>query len=396
MTHTILIMAGGTGGHVFPALAVADYLKKAGWRIVWLGTKGGMEESLVSQKGHDIKFIDFSGLRGKNLMVWFTLPVRLLLAFWQSAKLLFQLRPDVVLGMGGYPAFPGGIMASLLNKPLLIHEQNSIPGLTNKILVKFADKVLTGFPDSIKDKKKVVFSGNPVRNEISQLDAPDNRYEGRSGNLKLLIIGGSLGAQALNTIVPQALKLIPDSVRPLVIHQAGGKHLETLNKNYAEAGVEGELVVFIEDMAVQYSECHHDFHGHPSAQGWAFKICLHNCHDRNHGPRGSGNALYRMGKRRLPVLNDPGYHNLFRPVSAGQSKKLYHWCSICRGHSFDADHAADRCPVTVGCGDRSHVPCGQFIVPDGRWRALSQGVFKRDPNRGRAPASSKCPHGSVF
>ena len=171
LTHTILIMAGGTGGHVFPALAVADYLKKAGWRIVWLGTKGGMEESLVLQKGHDIKFIDFSGLRGKNLMVWFTLPVRLLLAFWQSAKLLFQLRPDVVLGMGGYPAFPGGIMASLLNKPLLIHEQNSIPGLTNKILVKFADKVLTGFPDSIRDKKKVVFSGNPVRNEISQLDA---------------------------------------------------------------------------------------------------------------------------------------------------------------------------------------------------------------------------------
>jgi UDP-N-acetylglucosamine--N-acetylmuramyl-(pentapeptide) pyrophosphoryl-undecaprenol N-acetylglucosamine transferase len=255
LTHTILIMAGGTGGHVFPALAVADYLKKAGWRIVWLGTKGGMEESLVSQKGHDIKFIDFSGLRGKNLMVWFTLPVRLLLAFWQSAKLLFQLRPDVVLGMGGYPAFPGGIMASLLNKPLLIHEQNSIPGLTNKILVKFADKVLTGFPDSIKDKKKVVFSGNPVRNEISQLDTPENRYEGRSGNLKLLIIGGSLGAQALNTIVPQALKLIPESVRPLVIHQAGGKHLETLNKNYVEAGVEGELVVFIEDMAVQYSEC---------------------------------------------------------------------------------------------------------------------------------------------
>jgi UDP-N-acetylglucosamine--N-acetylmuramyl-(pentapeptide) pyrophosphoryl-undecaprenol N-acetylglucosamine transferase len=219
-------MAGGTGGHVFPALAVADYLEKAGWRIVWLGTKGGMEESLVSQKGYGIKFIDFSGLRGKNLMVWFTLPVRLLIAFWQSAKLLFQLRPDVVLGMGGYPAFPGGIMASLLNKPLLIHEQNSIPGLTNKILVKFADKVLTGFPGSIKDKKKVVFSGNPVRNEISQLDTPDNRYEGRSGNLKLLIIGGSLGAQALNTIVPQALN-----------------------------GVEGELVVFIEDMAVQYSEC---------------------------------------------------------------------------------------------------------------------------------------------
>ena len=248
-------MAGGTGGHIFPALAVADYLKKAGWRIVWLGTKGGMEESLVAQKGHDIKCIDFSGLRGKNLIVWFTLPLRLILAFWQSAKLIFQLRPDVVLGMGGYPSFPGGIMAALLNKPLLIHEQNSIPGLTNKILVKFADKILIGFPGAIRDKKKVVFSGNPVRNEISQLDTPEHRYEGRSGNLKLLIIGGSLGAKVLNTIVPQALKLIPDSVRPLVVHQAGERHLEILNKNYVEAGVEGELVVFIEEMAVKYSEC---------------------------------------------------------------------------------------------------------------------------------------------
>ncbi len=254
LTRTILIMAGGTGGHIFPALAVADYLKKAGWRIVWLGTKGGMEESLVVQKGYEIKCIDFSGLRGKNLIIWFTLPLRLMLAFWQSAKLLFQLRPDVVLGMGGYPSFPGGIMAVLLNKPLLIHEQNSIPGLTNKILVKFADKVLIGFPYAIKDKK-VVFSGNPVRNEISQLDSPEHRYEGRSGNLKLLIIGGSLGAKVLNTIVPQALKLIPDSVRPLVVHQAGEKHLESLNKNYVEAGVEGELVVFIEEMAVKYSEC---------------------------------------------------------------------------------------------------------------------------------------------
>ena len=157
--------------------------------------------------------------------------------------------------MGGYPSFPGCIMAALLNKPLLIHEQNSIPGLTNKILVKFADKILIGFPDAIRDKKKVVFSGNPVRNEISQLDTPEHRYEGRSVNLKLLIIGGSLGAKVLNTIVPQALKLIPDSVRPLVVHQAGEKHLEILNKNYVEAGVEGELVVFIEEMAVKYSEC---------------------------------------------------------------------------------------------------------------------------------------------
>jgi len=248
-------MAGGTGGHVFPALAVADYMKVSGWRVVWLGTKGGMESMLVQQKGYDIETIDFSGLRGKNFITWLTLPLRLLLAFWQSAKVLFQIRPDVVLGMGGYPAFPGGIMASLLNKSLLIHEQNSIPGLANKILARFADKVLLGFPDAIRNEKKVVFSGNPVRNEISQLDTPDKRYAGRSGKFKLLIIGGSLGSQALNTIVPQTLKLIPDNMRPLVTHQAGRKHLETLKKNYAKAGVEGELVVFIEDMAVHYADC---------------------------------------------------------------------------------------------------------------------------------------------
>ncbi len=255
MPHTILIMAGGTGGHVFPALAVADYMKVSGWRVVWLGTKGGMEEILVPQKGYDIEIMDFSGLRGKNLMVWFLLPLRLLLAFWQSAKVLFQIRPDVVLGMGGYPAFPGGIMASLLNKPLLIHEQNSVPGLANKILAKFADKVLLGFPNAIRNEKKIIFSGNPVRKEISQLDMPDKRYAGRSGKLKLLIIGGSLGAQALNSIVPKMLKLIPDHMRPLVTHQAGRKHLETLKKNYAEAGVEGELLVFIENIAVQYADC---------------------------------------------------------------------------------------------------------------------------------------------
>ena len=146
-------------------------------------------------------------------------------------------------------------MASLLNKPLLIHEQNSVPGLANKILAKFADKVLLGFPNAIRNEKKIIFSGNPVRKEISQLDIPDKRYAGRSGKLKLLIIGGSLGAQALNTIVPKMLRLIPDHMRPLVTHQAGRKHLETLKKNYAKAGVEGELLVFIENIAVQYADC---------------------------------------------------------------------------------------------------------------------------------------------
>ena len=258
MTRTILIMAGGTGGHVFPGLAVADTMKAAGWHGVWLGTEGGMETMLAPQRGYEMEIIRFSGLRGKSAVVWLTLPLRLLLAFWQSAVVILRVRPDVVLGMGGYPAFPGGMMASLFNKPLLIHEQNSIPGLANRVLAKLADKVLLGFPEAIRNGEKVVYCGNPVRSEIGQLEAPEKRFAGRSehsSKLKLLVIGGSLGAQALNNVVPQALQLIPENVRPLVTHQAGVKHLDALKKNYAEAGVAGELVAFIEDMAARYAGC---------------------------------------------------------------------------------------------------------------------------------------------
>lgn len=189
MSQTILIMAGGTGGHVFPALAVADYMRTAGWHVVWLGTQKGIEAKLIPQHGYEIKIMSFSGLRGKGMMTWITLPLRLFLALCQSAKVLLRTRPDVVLGMGGYPAFPGGMMASLMRKPLLIHEQNSVPGLTNRVLAKFADKVLLGFPNAIANNQRVVFSGNPVRNEISQLEIPEKRYAGRSGKLRLLIIG---------------------------------------------------------------------------------------------------------------------------------------------------------------------------------------------------------------
>ena len=248
-------MAGGTGGHVFPGLAVADYMKSAGWRVIWLGTEGGMETTLAPRHGYDMETIRFSGLRGKNLRTWLLLPLRLLLALWQSASVIRRVRPDVVLGMGGYPAFPGGMMASFLSKPLLIHEQNSIPGLANRILTKVADKVLLGFPGAIRNGGKVTFTGNPVRSEISQLPPPRERYASRSGRLKLLVIGGSLGAQALNTILPLALKRIPGEARPSVTHQAGARHLEVLKKNYAEAGVEGELVTFIDDMAARYAEC---------------------------------------------------------------------------------------------------------------------------------------------
>ncbi|SEP26106.1 UDP-N-acetylglucosamine--N-acetylmuramyl-(pentapeptide) pyrophosphoryl-undecaprenol N-acetylglucosamine transferase [Nitrosovibrio sp. Nv6] len=255
MIHTILIMAGGTGGHVFPGLAVAEYMKTAGWRVVWLGTEGGMETTLAPRQGHDLEIIRFSGLRGKSVRTWVLLPLRLLLAFWQSAKVILRVHPDVVLGMGGYPAFPGGMMASLLAKPLLIHEQNSIAGLANRTLAKLADKVLLGFPEAIKNGKRIVFSGNPVRREITLLEAPEKRYATRIGPLKLLVVGGSLGAQALNTIVPQAMKQIPEKLRPLVTHQAGTRHLEALRKNYAEAEVKGELTTFIDNMAAQYADC---------------------------------------------------------------------------------------------------------------------------------------------
>ena len=168
-----------------------------------------METTLAPRQGYDMEIIRFSGLRGKSSGTWLLLPLRLLLALWQSASVIRRVRPDVVLGMGGYPAFPGGMMASLLAKPLLIHEQNSIPGLANRILTKVADKVLLGFPGAIRNGGKVMFTGNPVRSEISQLPPPRERYASRSGRLKLLVIGGSLGAQALNTIVPLALKRIP-------------------------------------------------------------------------------------------------------------------------------------------------------------------------------------------
>lgn len=256
MTQTILIMAGGTGGHVFPGLAVASYLKSAGWRVVWLGTESGMEARLVPQHGFEIKTIDFSGLRGKRVVTWLALPLRLLRAFWQSIQVIREVKPNVVLGMGGYPAFPGGMMASLMNKSLIIHEQNSVPGLTNKILAKLADKVLLGFPGVIQtSRNNVIFSGNPVRDEISRLDTPEERFRSREGKLKLLVIGGSLGAQVLNTIVPETLKLLPQNIRPSVIHQAGEKHLEVLEQNYGEMVEDIELVDFIDNMAVCYADC---------------------------------------------------------------------------------------------------------------------------------------------
>lgn len=251
MQRTIMIMAGGTGGHVFPALAVAGYLKQQGWRVVWLGAKTGMEATLVPKHGYEVAWVRFSGLRGKGLMRAALLPFNLLVAFWQSARAIFAQRPDVVLGMGGYISFPGGMMASLLHRPLVIHEQNSVAGLANKVLARLADKVLEGFPGSLPGAQ---FSGNPVRKDIAALDAPGARYAMRSGRLRLLVVGGSLGAQILNETVPQALALLPQGERPEVTHQAGEKNIEALRAGYAGAGVQAELVAFIDDMAARYAD----------------------------------------------------------------------------------------------------------------------------------------------
>ena len=255
MSRTILIMAGGTGGHVFPALAVADYLRERGWNVVWLGTPGGMETRLVPEKGYRMEFVHFGGVRGKGPMRLLILPVQLLLAFAQSIAVLLRVRPDVVLGMGGYTAFPAGLMAVLLAKPLVIHEQNSIAGLTNRVLARLADKVLSAFPAAFGGKLKHLTVGNPVRADIAALPEPAQRFAGRSGRLRLLVVGGSLGAMVLNETLPLALALLTEEQRPEVIHQSGTKQLEALQANYAQAGVAADTRAFIDDMAALYGWC---------------------------------------------------------------------------------------------------------------------------------------------
>jgi UDP-N-acetylglucosamine--N-acetylmuramyl-(pentapeptide) pyrophosphoryl-undecaprenol N-acetylglucosamine transferase len=249
MTRTALIMAGGTGGHIFPGLAVADELRKAGWDVVWMGARGGMEERLVPPRGLRTAFIRARAARGKGLIAKLLLPANLLLSFWESAREIRRLRPNVVLGLGGYVAFPGGMMASLLNRPLALHEQNAIAGLTNRVLATVADKVMVAFPEALKGGE---WTGNPVRADIAAIPQPEARYAGRAGPLRLLVVGGSLGAQALNEAVPKALALLEP--RPVVVHQSGEKHLQALEAAYRAAGVTGELVAFIDDMARRYSE----------------------------------------------------------------------------------------------------------------------------------------------
>ena len=248
---TALVMAGGTGGHIFPGLAVAQALREQGWNVHWLGAPGSMEERLVPPQGFPLETIDFSGVRGKGLLTLALLPLRLLKAFAQAWAVVRRVRPDVVIGLGGYISFPGGMMATLAGKPLILHEQNSVAGMANKVLANVASRVFCAFPNALPGAQWV---GNPLRQAFLQQPPPAERFAGRSGPLRILVVGGSLGAKALNDTVPQALALIPPEQRPQVRHQSGAKQMQALQASYAAAGVQAELTPFIDDTASAYAQ----------------------------------------------------------------------------------------------------------------------------------------------
>ena len=251
-TRTVLVMAGGTGGHIFPGLAVAEVLRSQGWHVYWLGAPApSMESQLVPAKGFAFEAVRFGGVRGKGLLTLALLPMRLLQAFWQSLQVIRRLRPDVLVGLGGYITFPGGMMGVLMGKPLVLHEQNSVAGMANKVLAHVADRVLCTFP---KVLPKAQWVGNPMRDGFLNQPPPEARFAQRNGPLRVVVVGGSLGAQALNSGVPQALALMPRDQRPQVLHQGGVKHLKTLQDNYAQAGVDAELVPFIDDTASAFAQ----------------------------------------------------------------------------------------------------------------------------------------------
>lgn len=247
----ILIMAGGTGGHVFPALAVAQSLRGAGHEVVWMGTREGLEARIAPEHGFDVEWIRVHGLRGTGLRRWLTAPLVLARALIQALAALRRQRPAVVLGMGGFAAGPGGVAAWLLRRPLVIHEQNAAAGMTNRWLARFARLRLQAFPGALAGAETV---GNPVREGFACLPPPEARAALRDGPIHLLVLGGSLGARALNERLPAALARLPAARRPLVRHQ-GGRSVEVAEAAYAAAGVEAHIEAFIDDM--------------PSAYGWA-------------------------------------------------------------------------------------------------------------------------------
>lgn len=252
---TVLIMAGGTGGHVFPALAVAREFLSRNISVVWLGTRRGIEAQLVPDAGIPIEWVSVSSLRGKRLVRLVKAPFMMLVAAWQCFRIMRRVKPRVVLGMGGFVTGPGGVVARLMGKPLCIHEQNAIAGMTNRYLSHIANKIMQAFPDSFGHRTDVMTTGNPVRETIVDLPDPETRMEGRTGVLRLLVLGGSLGAQALNEIMPQVLARFPAQQRPVVKHQTGKKNYDQAVAFYDQADIkEGiEILSFIDDMADVYA-----------------------------------------------------------------------------------------------------------------------------------------------
>lgn len=252
----ILITAGGTGGHVYPGLAVARALKEQHIPVIWMGTPKGLEARVIPEAGIEMVYLSVNGLRGKGVTALLAAPLQLTKALFQSLMIMFKVKPSAVLGMGGFVAGPGGLVAALMGKPVLIHEQNAIPGLTNKLLSNFSKKILEGFPgtfpSSDSKKKKIMGVGNPVRKDIAAIDGPTARLGDRWGHVHVLIFGGSLGAQVLNEVVPMALEEMPLDKRPVVRHQAGKNKDESTTSLYKKLGVDAEVTPFIEDMAEAY------------------------------------------------------------------------------------------------------------------------------------------------
>ncbi|MEO5676789.1 MAG: undecaprenyldiphospho-muramoylpentapeptide beta-N-acetylglucosaminyltransferase [Usitatibacter sp.] len=265
--RTILIMAAGSGGHVFPGLAIAKELVARGWKVHWMGTPTGMENRLVAQAGYPIVAVSMTGVRGKGLIAWAVLPMRILVAFWQALRAIRRIAPDVVLSMGGYVAFPGGMMAALLGKPLVVHEPGAVAGITNRVLAPVADRVIVGmegaferpvaqrWANAIPRPRRVEWLGTPVREEIAAIPDPGARYAGRGGALRLLVVGGSLGAQTLNDLVLAAVASMGPAERPEIVHQSGEKLYAGLRAGYDQAGVRAEVLPFVEDMAARYKWC---------------------------------------------------------------------------------------------------------------------------------------------
>lgn len=249
----VLIMAGGTGGHIFPGLAVAEALRHRGIPVRWLGAEGGMEAKQVPGAGIDLDLVTIAGLRGKGLLRWIKMPLMLMRAVWQARRLLEVNRPGCAVSFGGYAAAPGGIAAWSKGIPVLVHEQNRIPGLTNKLLTRFARKILQGFPGTFPENFNPEDSGNPVRKEVAALPEPSLRFADRFGPVRLLVTGGSQGAMVLNQVVPAALAMLPGNIEIEVRHQAGAKRVDEALEAYAKAGVDAEVTPFIENMAEAYA-----------------------------------------------------------------------------------------------------------------------------------------------